>query len=79
MEVHLAGPADNAALRGRKRRAKTDKTDSRLLRVHAVAADLPECWIPPAHILECRALLEPYHDLRSGWKTRRDREGRAGC
>jgi transposase len=25
---------------------------------------LPECWIPPAHILECRALLETYHDLR---------------
>ena len=25
---------------------------------------LPECWIPPAQILECRALLEAYHDLR---------------
>ena len=25
---------------------------------------LPECWIPPGHILECRALLETYHDLR---------------
>jgi transposase len=25
---------------------------------------LPECWIPPGHILECRALLEAYHDLR---------------
>jgi transposase len=62
--VHLAEPADTAALRGRKRRAKTDKTDSRLLRVHAVAGDLPECWVPPAHILECRALLELYHDLR---------------
>src|SRR6266566_2034242 len=44
MEVHLAEPADTAALRGRKRRAKTDRTDSRLLRVHAVAGDLPECW-----------------------------------
>ena len=25
---------------------------------------LPECWIPPGHILECRALLELYNDLR---------------
>ena len=24
-----------------------------------------ECWIPPARILECRALLETYHDLRA--------------
>jgi transposase len=26
---------------------------------------LPECWIPPSRILECRALLETYHDLRA--------------
>jgi hypothetical protein len=26
---------------------------------------LPECWIPPGHIMECRALLETYHDLRA--------------
>ena len=25
---------------------------------------LQECWIPPAQVLECRALLETYHDLR---------------
>ena len=25
---------------------------------------LPECWIPPGNVLECRALLETYHDLR---------------
>ena len=25
---------------------------------------LPECWIPPGHILEARALLELYNDLR---------------
>jgi len=24
----------------------------------------PECWIPPAHLLECRALLQTYQDLR---------------
>src|ERR1019366_7917846 len=32
IEVHLAGPADTAAARGRKMRAKTDKADSRLMR-----------------------------------------------
>jgi hypothetical protein len=25
----------------------------------------PECWIPPSSVLECRALLELYHDLRA--------------
>ncbi|MGH3181185.1 MAG: IS110 family transposase [Streptosporangiaceae bacterium] len=62
--AHVAEPADTAALRGRKRHAKTDKTDSRHLRVLLADGRLPECWIPPGHILECRALLELYHDLR---------------
>ena len=34
---------------------------------------LPECWIPPARILECRALLELYNDLRrerTAWAQR---------
>jgi transposase len=62
---HVAEPADVAALRGRKRHAKTDKTDSRHLRQLLADGRLPECWIPPAHILECRALLETYHDLRA--------------
>ena len=57
--------ADTAALRGRKRHAKTDRTDSRHLRVLLADGRLPECWIPPWHVLECRALLELYHDLRT--------------
>jgi transposase len=61
----LAEPADTAAARGRKRHAKTDKTDARHLRVLLAEGRLPECWIPPAHILEYRALLETYHDLRA--------------
>ena len=56
--------ADTAALRGRKRHAKTDKTDSRHLRQLLADGRLPECWVPPPHVLECRALLELYHDLR---------------
>ncbi|MGH8300500.1 MAG: IS110 family transposase [Steroidobacteraceae bacterium] len=70
---HVGEPADTAALRGRKRHAKTDKTDSRHLRVTLADGRLPECWIPPSRILECRALLETYHDLRTqhtGWVQR---------
>jgi len=62
--AHLGEPADTAAARGRKRHAKTDKTDSRHLRTLLAEGRLPECWVPPAQILECRALLETYHDLR---------------
>ena len=63
--AHLAEPADTAFARGRKRHAKTDKTDCRHLRMLLAEGRLPECWIPPGHILEARALLETYHDLRA--------------
>ena len=62
--AHMGEPADTAAARGHKRHAKTDKTDSRHLRTLLAEGRLPECWIPPAQILEYRALLETYHDLR---------------
>ena len=62
--AHLAEPADTAALRGPKRHAKTDRADSAHLRQLLIDGRLPECWIPPAHIVEARALLETYHDLR---------------
>jgi len=62
--AHVAEPADTAALRGPKRHAKTDRTDSRHLRELLATGRVPECWIPPPHIVECRALLECYHDLR---------------
>jgi transposase len=71
--AHVGEPADTATLRGRKRHAKTDRTDSRHLRQLLVDGRLPECWIPPAHILECRALLELYRDLRvehTAWTQR---------
>ncbi len=63
--AHLAEPADTAFARGRKRHAKTDKTNCRHLRTLLAEGRLPECWIPPSHILEYRALLETYHDLRA--------------
>jgi transposase len=65
VEVHLAEPADTATLRGKKKRAKTDRADARLQRTLLAQGRLPECWVPPAHVLECRALLECYHDLRA--------------
>jgi hypothetical protein len=62
--AHVAEPADTAAARGRKRHAKTDRTDSRHLRQLLAEGRLPECRVPPAHVLECRALLEACNDLR---------------
>jgi transposase len=73
VQPHLAEPADTAALRGPKRRAKTDKADAKHLRELLEAGRLPECYIPPEPVLEWRAMLELYSDLRvahSGWAQR---------
>jgi transposase len=64
VSAQLAEPADTAAARGRKKRAKTDRADSRLLRELLEGDRVPQCWIPPQQVLEHRALLELYHDLR---------------
>src|SRR5216683_3247533 len=77
--AHLAEPADTAFARGRKRHAKTDRTDCRHLRMLLAEGRLPECWIPPGHILECRALLELYHDLRAEQGLAALRAAAAGC
>jgi transposase len=61
---HVADPAELAAHRGRKRHAKTDRADARFIREQLQDGRLPECWVPPPRILEYRALLELYHDLR---------------
>jgi len=73
VDVHLAEPADTAALRGKKRRAKTDRSDAAHLRTHLQAGDLPESWIPPEHVLEARVLVRLYKDLldeRGAWTQR---------
>src|SRR3954449_6507910 len=49
--AHLAEPADTAAARGPKRRAKTDRADARLLRNLLADGRLPESQIPPAQVL----------------------------
>jgi transposase len=69
----LAEPADTARLRGPKKRAKTDKTDARQLRTLVADGRVPASWIPPAQVLELRALLQLYRDLReehTAWTQR---------
>jgi transposase len=71
--AHLAEPADTSALRGPKRRAKTDQLDARHLRELLATGRLPESWIPPAHVLEARTLVRCYKallDEHTAWLQR---------
>src|SRR5216683_1934495 len=70
---HLADPAETAAKRGRKRRAKTDRADCDLQLRLLCAGELPESWIPPAHILELRTrvrLRKTLINQRTAWQQR---------
>jgi transposase len=71
--VHLAEPAETAARRGSKKRAKNDRADARHLRELLMAGRLPESWIPPDHILDLRARVRLRHtlvDQRGEWQQR---------
>lgn len=71
--AHLAEPAETRALRGPKRRAKTDREDARWLRTLLAEGRLPESWIPPAHIQELRTrtrLRKTLIDERTAWLAR---------
>ena len=71
--AHVAEPAQTADRRGSKRRAKTDWADARLLRNLLLDGRIPESWIPPAHVLDARALVRLYKDLleeRTSWQQR---------
>lgn len=73
MTAHVADPAEAAALRGKKQRAKTDRADARHLRCLLADGRVPESWIPPPHMIEIRALGRGYHDLiqvRNSWVQR---------
>jgi transposase len=73
LEAHLAEPAETQAARGRKHRAKTDRTDARLLRDLLAAGKLPESWIPPEGVLEWRERVRLYVSLvnqRTVWCQR---------
>jgi transposase len=71
--VHLAETTETRALRGKKRRAKTDRTDARWLRTLLCEGRLPEAWIPPAHVREWRTrtrLRRTLVDERTAWLVR---------
>ena len=71
--VHLAEPAETAARRGNKKRAKNDRADARHLRELLMIKRLPESWIAPDHILDLRARVRLRHTLseqRSEWQQR---------
>jgi len=73
VEPHLAEPADTATQRGRKKRAKTDRADARLLRELLTQDRLPESWVPPVQVLEVRTLGRLYvalMDERRAWQQR---------
>jgi Transposase len=71
--AHLAETTETRALRGKKRRAKTDRTDARWLRTLLAEGRLPEAWIPPAHVREWRTrtrLRRTLVDERTAWLVR---------
>ena len=62
-----------SALRGRKRRAKTDREDARWLRTLLGEGRLPESWIPPEHVRRWRSrsrLRKTLIDERTQWLQR---------
>jgi transposase len=72
-EAHLAEPADTQAARGRKRHAKTDRSDARLLRELLQEGKLPESWMAPEVVLEWRERVRVYKSLvdqRTTWVQR---------
>src|SRR3954467_1509251 len=71
--AHLAEPVETRALRGRKRRAKTDREDARGLRELLAEGRLPEAWIPPEHVRQWRSRSRMRHTLideRTQWLQR---------
>ena len=68
-EVHLAEPAETAARRGNKKRAKTDRGDARHLRELLMIGRLPESWVAPDHLLDLRPGPAAPHAGRSAWRV----------
>jgi transposase len=71
--AHLAEPVETSALRGRKRRAKTDRADARWLRELLCQGRLPEAWLPPEHVRQWRSRARLRNALvaeRTSWTQR---------
>jgi transposase len=72
-QAHLAEPAETSALKGNKKRAKTDRADARQLRELLMTGRLPESYIAPDHLLDLRARVRLRHSLvdqRGEWQQR---------
>jgi transposase len=72
-DVRLVDPAQAKALRGRTRRAKTDRLDARWLCLLLAKAMLPESWLSPAEIQELRdqtRLRKALAEDRTRWAQR---------
>ena len=70
---HLAEPVETRALRGRNRRAKTDREDAKWLRQLLAEKRLPQAWIPPEHVRQWRSRARMRHTLvdeRTQWMQR---------
>jgi transposase len=73
VDAHVAEPAEARALKGTKRRAKTDRADARHLRDLLLTGSVPESWIPTDFIADLRSkvrLRKALVDQRSGWMKR---------
>src|SRR6266540_300668 len=57
--ARLADPAETAARRGRKRRAKTDDADCDLQLRLLLAGELPEAWIEAVRLSVCQGSRSP--------------------
>jgi transposase len=72
-EAFVAEPAETQDQHGSKKRAKTDRSDARLLRQLLQQDRLPLSWIPPEPVLEWRERVRLYKtllDQRTAWNQR---------
>lgn len=70
---HLAEPIETSALKGCKRRAKTDRADAKWLRQLLPEGRLPGSWMPPEHVRQWRSRARLRNALvneRTGWVQR---------
>src|SRR5450759_2700131 len=71
--VHLAEPAATSALRGNKKRPKSDRADAKHLRELLMIGRLPESWIPSDYLLDLCSTVRLRHtlvDQRGEWQQR---------
>jgi transposase len=71
--VHLGEPALTSALRGNKKRPKSDRADAKHLRELLMIGKLPESWVAPDHLLDLRSRVRLRHtlvDQRGEWQQR---------